>query len=183
LLAVPAHQGGRRGPDVAMARVLVAVDRGTEGPTHDGVYRAYLAERLAGAPNSASRYASEGRRFQTDIAPAIGPLPPNADTEYRREWHRVNDRQDAFQCYVRHRPRRVTRDGPSDPRWGRRIDATRICIRRQVSIRTLLARGHMDRRTEPHREVQTRTGDAPAWSVGVRRAFGEPVRLFSLRKA
>jgi hypothetical protein len=28
---------------------LVAVDRGTEGSTRDGVYRAYLAERLAGA--------------------------------------------------------------------------------------------------------------------------------------
>jgi hypothetical protein len=28
---------------------LVAIDQGAEGPTRDAVYRAYLAERLAGA--------------------------------------------------------------------------------------------------------------------------------------
>jgi hypothetical protein len=41
-----ARAGRRHGERDAF---LVAIDQGTEGPTRDGVYRAYLAERLAGA--------------------------------------------------------------------------------------------------------------------------------------
>jgi hypothetical protein len=46
---------------------LVAVDQGTEGPTRDGVYRAYLAERLAGAQIETCRL------MQMRLAPMLRP--------------------------------------------------------------------------------------------------------------
>jgi hypothetical protein len=46
---------------------LVAVDQGTEGPTRDGVHRAYLAERLAGARIETCRL------MQMRLAPILRP--------------------------------------------------------------------------------------------------------------
>jgi hypothetical protein len=59
-----ARAGHRHGERDAF---LVAVDQGTEGPTRDGVYRAYLAERLAGARIETCRL------LQMRLAPMLRP--------------------------------------------------------------------------------------------------------------
>jgi hypothetical protein len=59
-----ARAGHRHGERDAF---LVAVDRGTDGPTRDGVYRAYLAERLAGARIETCRL------MQIRLAPILRP--------------------------------------------------------------------------------------------------------------
>jgi hypothetical protein len=59
-----ARAGRRHGERDAF---LVAVDQGTEGPTRDGVYRAYLAERLAGARIETCRL------LQMRLAPMLRP--------------------------------------------------------------------------------------------------------------
>jgi hypothetical protein len=59
-----ARAGRRHGERDAF---LVAVDQGTEGPTRDGVYRAYLAERLAGAQIETCRL------MQMRLAPILRP--------------------------------------------------------------------------------------------------------------
>jgi len=59
-----ARAGHRHGERDAF---LVAVDQGTEGPTRDGVYRAYFAERLAGARIETCRL------LQMRLAPMLRP--------------------------------------------------------------------------------------------------------------
>jgi hypothetical protein len=59
-----ARAGRRHGERDAF---LVAVDQGIEGPTRDGVYRAYLAERLAGARIETCRL------MQMRLAPILRP--------------------------------------------------------------------------------------------------------------
>jgi CRISPR system Cascade subunit CasE len=59
-----ARAGHRHGERDAF---LVAVDRGAEGPTRDGVYSAYLAERLAGARIETCRL------MQMRLAPMLRP--------------------------------------------------------------------------------------------------------------
>jgi hypothetical protein len=59
-----ARAGRRHGERDAF---LVAVDQGPEGPTRDGVYRAYLAERLAGARIETCRL------MQMRLAPMLRP--------------------------------------------------------------------------------------------------------------
>jgi hypothetical protein len=69
-----ARAGRRHGERDAF---LVAVDEGTEWPTRDGVYRTYLAERLAGAQIETCRL------MQMRLAPILRPhrgrmRPPRA---------------------------------------------------------------------------------------------------------
>src|SRR5262249_13417448 len=59
-----ARAGRRHGERDAF---LVAVDQGADGPTRDGVYRAYLAERLAGARIETCRL------IQMRLAPILRP--------------------------------------------------------------------------------------------------------------